>query len=251
MNTAGDSQRTKCRQGGRGRFHFHLCLPAGIILSLLLASASFGASATRMLNAKFPTIQFDDVGLENVIDFLRNSTRVNFYVDWKSLAAAGVTPKTPVTLKLHAMPMRTALTFILRSAGGTVPLSWRVDENIIQISGRAAADLQLIRRVYPVEDLLMLVPDFTDAPDFDLSSLAQSGSAKGGSSGDNLFGNTSQQREKPLTQRDRAEELIQLITSTIRPEIWRRNGGPASINYFNGSLIVLAPADVQAKISGF
>jgi hypothetical protein len=204
-----------------------------------------------MLDTKFPRIQFDDVGLEDVVDYLRDATRVNFYVDWKSLATAGVTQKTPVTLKLHAMPMRTALTFILRSAGGTTPLCWRLDQNVIQIASRPAADLQLIRRVYPVADLLMVVPDFSDAPNFDLSALGQSSSGRGGGGGGgSLFGNISQQQEKPLTQRERAEQLIQLITDNIRPEIWKRNGGPASINYFNGRLIVVAPADVQETIGG-
>jgi hypothetical protein len=204
-----------------------------------------------MLDAKFPRIQFDDVGLEDVVNYLRDATRVNFYVDWKSLEAVGVMQKTPVTLKLHAMPMRTALTFILRSAGGTTPLSWRLDQNVIQIASRPAADLQLIRRVYPVADLLMVVPDFSDAPNFDLSALGQNSSGQGGSGGGaNLFGNTSQQQEKPMTQRERAEQLIQLITDNIRPEIWKGNGGPASIDYFNGYLIVVAPADVQEKLGG-
>ncbi len=248
MNPAGNSPCTALKRKDGGIAWIAISL----MLGLLLTGSASGASARQMLDAKFPRIQFDDVQLADVIDYLRDATRVNFYIDWKSLEAVGVTRQTPVTLKLHAMPMRTALTFILRSAGGVNPLSWRLDQNVIQIASRPAADLVLVRRVYPVQDLLLVVPDFV-GPNFDLSSVSQntSGGNGGGGNSGTLFGNTNgQDQEKPITRRERAEELIRLITDNIRPEIWKANGGPASINYFNGHLIVIAPADVQEKIGG-
>lgn len=44
---------------------------------------------------------------------------------------------------------------------------------------------------------------------------------------------------------ERAEELIELITEVIRPDVWQVNGGTATIRYFNGNLVVNAPRSVH------
>ena len=36
----------------------------------------------------------------------------------------------------------------------------------------------------------------------------------------------------------------------VRPTIWKENGGPATMRYFNGKLIVTAPQSVQEMIGG-
>jgi hypothetical protein len=41
-----------------------------------------------------------------------------------------------------------------------------------------------------------------------------------------------------------------MIRETVRPEIWRENGGAASIRFYNGNLIVTAPRSVQEAIGG-
>ena len=52
-----------------------------------------------------------------------------------------------------------------------------------------------------------------------------------------------------MTRADRAQALVDVITSTIQPEIWQANGGTAAIRFFNGSLIVTAPA-LRARGAG-
>ena len=41
-----------------------------------------------------------------------------------------------------------------------------------------------------------------------------------------------------------------MIRETIRPDVWREAGGPASIRYYNGNLIVTAPRSVQEALGG-
>jgi hypothetical protein len=41
-----------------------------------------------------------------------------------------------------------------------------------------------------------------------------------------------------------------MIRETIRPEIWRENGGTASIRYYNGHLVVTAPRSVHEALGG-
>ena len=50
--------------------------------------------------------------------------------------------------------------------------------------------------------------------------------------------------------RDGADQLVTLIRETIRPTIWKENGGTAAIRYYNGNLIVTAPRSVHEAIGG-
>jgi hypothetical protein len=47
-----------------------------------------------------------------------------------------------------------------------------------------------------------------------------------------------------------ADSLVKLIMDTIRPEIWKENGGNSTIRFFQGNLIVTAPLSVQEAIGG-
>jgi hypothetical protein len=64
----------------------------------------------------------------------------------------------------------------------------------------------------------------------------------------NNTSNTSSQPKETSDQK--GQELVDLIKSVIRPSIWNDAGGPASIRYFNGKLIVTAPVSVHEAIGG-
>jgi hypothetical protein len=66
----------------------------------------------------------------------------------------------------------------------------------------------------------------------------------GGSGGGGLT------QEKIRTKQERADDLVTLIRETIRPEIWKENGGTAAVRYYNGNLIVTAPRSVHEAIGG-
>lgn len=56
--------------------------------------------------------------------------------------------------------------------------------------------------------------------------------------------------EKIKSKVERAEALVTLVRETVRPEIWKENGGNAAVRYYNGNLIVTAPRSVQEAIGG-
>lgn len=64
------------------------------------------------------------------------------------------------------------------------------------------------------------------------------GGGAGGAGGSSDLGNAE----------ERAEELIELITEVIRPDVWQANGGTATIRYFNGNLVVNAPRSVHEML---
>jgi hypothetical protein len=219
-----------------------------------LAAAS---SANHQLNAVLPELHFDGVSISDAIDFLRDVSGANMTVNWKALEEQGVSKDTPINLKLREVSLRRALELVLSEVGGPGKLGYTVDENVIEITSQDLVDSKMYTRVYPVQDLVMEVPDFDDAPDFSLTSTSTNTSQNGGGgsnsgSGTSLFtgGGGGGKTETTKTAAQRANDLIELIRSTIRPDIWQENGGKAVIRYFNGNLIVTAPRSVQEAIGG-
>ncbi|MHC4768512.1 MAG: hypothetical protein ACYTEI_07360, partial [Planctomycetota bacterium] len=55
-----------------------------------------------------------------------------------------------------------------------------------------------------------------------------------------------------LTEIERAQVIIDLITETIEPEAWDVAGGDwASIRYYTGTLIIRAPDYIHRQIGGY
>jgi hypothetical protein len=87
-----------------------------------------------MLEKKLPELQFDNVAFSDVIDFLRDVTGVNIFVNWRSLEAAGLDRNVPVTLRVRNITLRKVLQLIMQSAEPNGMLSMDVDENVISIA---------------------------------------------------------------------------------------------------------------------
>ena len=102
-------------------------------------------------------------------------------MNWKALTEAGVTPDSTITLRLRQVSLRKALTLILSEAGAGTKLGFTVDEGVIEIATQELIDSKMYTKVYPIEDLIMVIPDFDDAPDFSLTN--QTSGSQGGSGG--------------------------------------------------------------------
>ena len=93
--------------------------------------------ATRkILDRPLPEVRFEQIPLGDTIDFLRDITAANIFVNWRALEVAGVTRKQPVTLRLREAPLRTVLWLLLESAQAKpdAALEFRVDKGVITIS---------------------------------------------------------------------------------------------------------------------
>ncbi|MCS7033504.1 MAG: hypothetical protein NZ561_05855 [Phycisphaerae bacterium] len=226
-----------------------------IILSLLLLftlclTPALAQVAPRVaLARRIPEVSFSGTALSDAIEYLADASRANIHVNWRALESTGVAKDTPVNLRLRNAPLRKVLALVLTdAAGGSGTLSFYSAEGVIHITTRELADSDLITRIYPVQDLLVEVPDFDNAPDFNLQQSAQVG---GGGGGGSLFGGGGGgESEKGTTRAERAQQLIDLIVDTVQPDVWAVNGGPATIRYFNGNLIVRAPRSVH-EVLGF
>jgi hypothetical protein len=207
------------------------------------------------LSRKLPELKFTQIPLGDAIDHVREATGANIHVNWRALEMLNVTREMPTSLNLRDVTARRALKALLDETGVGDYLTYYVDEGVIEVTTREIADNKLITRVYPVEDLVVEVPNFA-GPTFNLQSQSNTASGAGGGggsssglfqgsgSGDNTAG------QELTTKQQRADGLVKLITETVRPEVWRDNGGTASVRYYNGHLIVTAPRSVHEQLGG-
>jgi hypothetical protein len=145
------------------------------------SSGGSDRTSDAQLNRRLPQIKFDAVAFSDVVDFLRDVSGLNIFVNWKSLEAAGVDRNTPVTAQLHDVKFSKALSVILSEGvgGGQTKLGYTLDQGVITISTADELSKNVVVRVYDIRDLILSVPDFDDAPNFSLQA-AQGGSGSGG-----------------------------------------------------------------------
>jgi hypothetical protein len=217
----------------------------------------------HLLDRVEPDLKLTDVPLSDALDYIRDTTDTNMVVDWKSLEAVNIDRNTLVNVRLHNVTLRKALSIILNEAGAGSVLTFYVQDNVLEITTQAKADSVLYTMVYPVQDLLITTPNFQLS---DVTNLASSISSGGGgqtvgggsgasssSSNNNLsgaFGGGGSSSSSAQSTQSQADALVKLIMDTVRPEVWRENGGNSTIRYFNGMLIVTAPLSVQEAIGG-
>jgi general secretion pathway protein D len=204
------------------------------------------------LDKRVPELRFDSNAFSDVIDYLRDVTATNIYVNWRALEAAGIDKTTAVSIRLRDVKFSKALRTILDDVGGSnVKLGYTIDDGVITISTADDLAKNTNTRVYDIRDLIIDVPDFTNAPPFDLAQVTQVSSGGGG--GQSLFqGNSSGSGQNTgPTRADLVESIIKLIQDTVASDSWKDNGGAiGSIRELQGQLIVTQTPENQRALVG-
>jgi hypothetical protein len=116
------------------------------------------------LDRQLPQLELDGATLTDVIDFLRDVSSANIYVNWRSLEGAGVKRDAPVFCKLRNVGFARALDVVLDSvAPANVRLGYTVDDGVIMVSTLDDLRLDTSTHVYDVRDLLAGNPTTTSA----------------------------------------------------------------------------------------
>ena len=209
-------------------------------------------SVQRRLRTAIGPVKLEDVPAREAFDWWSKTTGVQLVMNWKSMENDGIDPETPIRLKLRRANATTVLQMLMeQTAVETEPLIYEVKPWFVQVMTRVAALRNPVTRVYYIGDLLIDVPNFTNAP-----TLGVSGSLGGDDdddddddSRDDDDDDDDDSGDQRLSKTDRAEDIAQLIRDTIEPDIWEANGGQyASIRYFQQRLVVRAPMFVQRQI---
>ncbi len=202
-------------------------------------------------------ISFEANKLVNVIDYLRNTTGVNVFVNWAAIEAAGVEPDAPITLQLSNVPAEQALRLVLAQVGSEFdPVTYSIIDGIVTVSTERDLQKTTDRRTYDIRDLLVQVPNFTDAPQFDLNealsntSSGGSGGGGGGGGGDIFGDDGGETNEEQPSRGELIEQIVNLIQDSIgRQEQWAAYGGDvSSVSELNGQLIVKSTPENHRQI---
>lgn len=234
------------------RFIFLLCMSVLATAGVGTRAPAAEVSASRALDRTLSEAKFDNVPLSSAIDYLRDVSGANIHVNWKNLEASGIGKDATINVRLRGVPLRKVLRLVLSEASsGNNTLAFYVDENVIEINTREVADQQMFTRVYPVEDLVVEVPDFLTPPTLNIQATPTGRGAGGGGSVISSGGAATGNRGNQTTREQRAQSLIDTIQSIVSPEVWNSNGGTSAIRFFNGSLIVTAPRSVHEALGGY
>jgi hypothetical protein len=183
--------------------------------------------------------------------WLSQSSGLNIVIDWNALQAQGLDPQTPITLELRSVSFQQVLDLLVQqlqrpSTPNEAQLVYEEFPGFIQLLTKAQANQRLTVRIYEIAEVTASVPTFRNAPRMDLASVLESSGSTGGG-----VAFEQQDQDKPTpTQADRGEQVAEMIRNVIEPSVWQQNGGPASLRYFQGRLIVNAPMYVHRQIDG-
>jgi type II secretory pathway component GspD/PulD (secretin) len=205
-----------------------------------------------MLDKKRIPVNFTDTPLSSVVSFLNAVTQLNFDVDWEKLQEAGIDKEAQVTLNLSNVPVRTVIERVLEkvSRDSSNGAWYAVNDGVVMISSKQDINKKRSLQIYDIRDLLIEVPNYGDAPEFDLQSVLQSSGGRGSSSSQSPFKDNGQNGNKTIrkTIDERTDDLIKIITSNIDEQGWQENGGEiGAIQRLQGSLIITnTPANHRA-----
>lgn len=193
------------------------------------------------------SVDFTDVPLKDVLEFFQTVINANFHINWKAIEQAGVSPDTPITLKLKRIGVGRAMDIAFDEVNATREkldrIYWIVDRGVVLVSTGSDFDRTMITRVIDAGTSLMVVPD-SEGPRIDMQVAAKNTPGEGGGQGggNNLFGDndkdtSGQQKSYDEQKKKQQEGVIESIKSTIGPDMWKPDG-KGSIRVIGNKLVI-------------
>jgi len=203
-------------------------------------------------NTRIP-VDFRNSRLEDVVAYVQNISKINMIVDWPALETAGVTRDTAVEMHLPDATVATVLDRVAEvvSPDSSNRASVAVKDGTVRLSTKKALDRDTTTFVYEIRDLMVDIPDFTNAPVFDLATVLKGDT--NGATGASPFASKPGRGEMAMrkTADEKTRELVALITNTVDFDTWKENGGEVGlIQPYQGSLIVTTTPRVHRSIDG-
>ncbi|MFG0331680.1 MAG: hypothetical protein ACF8PN_17470 [Phycisphaerales bacterium] len=206
------------------------------------------------LASKRVPVNFSGHPFGDVVNFIGEVASVNVDVDWKSLEENFIDRNTSVNLKLNDnVPLQVVLERVLEKLGEDEESRphYAISDGILTIASKEKLQQKPVTHVYDIKDLLIEIPNFGDAPDFDLESILDR--QRSDSIQNRLFGESDREEDYDPTRLGRdemIERLRDIITRMIDPRSWQINGGEiGEIEELNGNFIIRTTARNHRDIS--
>ncbi len=211
---------------------------------------------TLMRLSKPMTIDLEQQRLEDVIQFISDFSGASLDALWiDDNNATGMDPDLEITIKIQEGTVLDLIERVLDKsaddAGDPESFTWQLTSNgAFQMGPKDRLNRSKTTVIYDIHDLIIEIPDYDDAPNFNLQSVLQA-SRGGGGGGQSPF--TGQSADRDYTDKaDLGGNIIVLITTLVEPDEWVTNGGDgASVSYFQENLIVRAPDYIHRQLSGY
>ncbi len=165
------------------------------------------------------TAAFNGDSLETALNFVRDATGVNMVVLWGAIETAGVRRDRAITQPLKRVSAAQLLKIVLENVSsdleGESRLDYAIENGIVKVATRKELKNNTVENVYDIHDLLVQIPQFTDAPDFSLTSaLSAGGGAGGGGGGASIFGDTAAAPDA-IDENKMVEDLITRVKEHV------------------------------------
>ncbi len=205
------------------------------------------------------SVNFSETRLEDVITFLKTVSDADIEVMWADDDnSEGLSKDTPITARVEGQTALRVLEIILEKADskerpGSVSSTWQMSESgAMQVGPRERLNKYKRTEVYDIADLILEVPNYDDAPELDLQQALQASQRGGGGGGQSPFSDTGGEDPERRPLNERADELIELLTTLVEEDQWETNGGSGgSIRRFQKALIVKAPDYMHRALNGY
>jgi len=238
-----------------------------------------------LLAASAPAISLPKSNLKAAVHALAEKTNTNIVLGLRGLEDAGINAAASTDFSLPAGTLKDSLLAVLKTAAPEKEMVITAEDHVITVATQAQADNNVVTKTYFLEDLLTNVPRWVPG-DTNLNDL---GHTSGSFEHLSLFtpidlskpagaapapatrpASAAGPRQKPQytalakiseynpsnpfnekPQQDPSLNIVTLITSTVRPDIWKSNGGKiGEIGVFGNHVTIRAPQSVHAILEG-
>ena len=182
----------------------------------------------RILNAleKKVSLKINDLSLTDLTRGLAQTQKLNVVLDHPGLEEEGLTAKTPVSINVSGIKLKSALKLILEP----LHLAYQVRDEVLVITSKLRAQGKLVVATYPVADLVIPIPTAGPVPKGEIAPDENKGA------------------QHPLSVRPPAVDFDTLIETilSVQPDSWSEVGGPASIRPYKSTLSLVIRQTTQA-----
>lgn len=201
-----------------------------------------------MAMGKMIPATFDNVPLFKALAYISQSTGVPVDTDWRSLEQIGVDQTTTVSMTLGDQPARVVLEKVLKqvSRDRINKADSAINDGIMTVGSVDTIRRQTVTVTYPIADMLLFAPDYSDVPVMDLESKVGAGAKR-------LAVNDAFRKDVKAVpdKKERIRQIISVIEQGVDAETWKENGGDVgSITELNGLLVITNTAKNHKEITG-
>ena len=193
------------------------------------------ARTRRTLTTGKTSVNFENAAIKDVLAYMAEVGKFSVVFDG-ALQEAGIDLSArTVTIRFTGMTYEDAINLVLPKECG-----YRIEPGFILVTTLEKSWIPLKTATYSIQLALAEVPDF-EGPRFDVSTVLSQTRQGGGGSG--LFGTTTTTKTEE-TGKATPERIIGMIKKFVRNQTdrriapWDDEGGPATIQYLGGRLIV-------------